>query len=462
MNFYKYAELIDANGISADIIADIITDHGALQKRALDRYGRYQQNKENTPILTREFEGAASKKVNNQLANDYFGEIIDTKVGYMFGVPLTVNYDKKAQGYQTAIDAIERFKKINNFDDVNAEWGKFAAMCGYDAGLCYIDKEGQERVMRIEPWEAVIISKTAITEPEFGLVYYKTWDEKARVEFYDGTNKTIFEGKEFTAASLAQVEQAAHLFDYCPLFGIPNNAELQGDGDKVLTLIDGLDRAFSNMADEVEQFRLAYLLYIGYEPDEEIIENMIKTGALYIPDAGNGEKIEWLTKNLDPKYVEAFLDRAEANITRFAKHVNFTDAAFGGDITGPAMRYKLFALETKSKYFERKHEAALLYMFKVIGSAWQRKSIPFDYAMLDLKYTRNIPVNLLDEANTATALSAIASKRTALGVLSVVPDVDEELDQIEAEKAAGVDLDDPELNKDKKIDNVDDPDNKDE
>lgn len=168
------------------------------------------------------------------------------------------------------------------------------------------------------------------------------------MEFYDGTNKTIFEGKTFGKRSLVQIDKPTpHLFKYCPVFAIPNNDELQGDADKVISLIDGVDRAFSNMADEVEQFRLAYLLYIGYEPDEKDIEAMVKTGALWIPESANGEDIRWLTKELDPTYVEAFLDRAEANITRFAKHVNFTDAAFGSDITGPAMRYKLFALETK-------------------------------------------------------------------------------------------------------------------
>lgn len=446
--FYKYAEMIDRDGFTPDIIADAIKDHTTLKTQAEDRYGRYKQVKENTPILMRTFQGAAAKKINNKLANDYFGEIIDTKVGYMFGVPITVNYDKQAAGYKNAMETIERFKKINNFDDFNAETGKFAAMCGYDAGLCYIDKDGQERIMRIDPWEAIIISKTSFTEPEYGIVYYKTWDDKCRVEAYDGQNKIIFEGDDFNAVSLTEVENKPHMFKYCPLFGVPNNAELQGDGDKVITLIDGLDRAFSNMADEVEQFRLAYLLYIGYEPDEAEIEAMVKTGALWIPDAANGERIEWLTKNIDPKYVEAFLDRAEANITRFAKHVNFTDAAFGGDITGPAMRYKLFALETKSKYFERKHESALLYMFKVLGSAWQTKGIAFDYALLDLKYTRNIPVNLLDEANTATSLSGLTSKRTALGVLSIVPDVDEELEQLEREREESINLDDPALNED--------------
>ena len=441
---YKYAELIDSQGINTKIIADIISDYESTKGKLMDKYGRYKQSQESTPILTREFTGAAAKKINNKIANDYLGEIVDTKVGYVFGVPVTVNYDKSAGEYQTVNEQIQRFEKVNNFDDFNAEMSKFAAICGLDTAICYIDKEGQERVMRVDPWETIVISKTAMTEPEYGLVYYETWDEKCRVEFYDGKNKTIYEGGSFSAAALAEVETKPHMFDYCPVFGVPNNAELLGDADKVLSLIDGFDRSLSDMNNEIEQFRTAYMKFVGYQPDDDAIEAMIKTGALYVEDSeGN---IDWLVKDLNPAYIDSHLNRLEANITRFAKHVNFTDAAFGSDITGPAMRYKLFALETKAKYFERKHESALQYMFKVLGSAWSKKGIAFDYTKLDIVYTRNIPVNIVDEANAATTLSGITSKRTALGTLSFVKDVDEELDQIEEEKKNMIDLEDPALN----------------
>lgn len=87
----------------------------------------------------------------------------------------------------------------------------------------------------------------------------------------------------------------------------------------------------------------------------------------------------------------------------------------------------------------------MLYMFKVLGSAWNTKAIAFDYTMLDMRYTRNIPVNLVDEAQAAILLSGITSKQTALGTLSMIPDVDEEIRQIEDEKLNTPNLDDPDL-----------------
>lgn len=439
--FYKYAEMIDETGIDEKIIANIIDEHAEMAVAALEKYGRYQQSKEDTPIMQREFEGEAAKKINNKLANDFFGEIVDTKVGYMFGHPVVAYYDRKVANHETVIDHIERFRKVNDLDDLNAEWCKKAAIAGYSSGLCYIDKEGQERVKQIEPWESIIISKTAITEPEYGINYYTTWDDKCRVDFYDSTHRITFEGSNFSAGALEEVERKTHMFSGCPLFGIPNNEEFQGDGDKVFSLIDAFDRSLSDMNNEVEQFRLAYMIFIGSEPTEELLEEMVKSGALYMPDAEDGADIRWLTKDLSPEYIDSHLDRLEANITRFSRHVNFTDAAFSGDITGPAMRYKLFLLETKSKYFERKHEASMLYMFKIIGSAWGVKGITFDYTYLDMRYSRNIPVNILDEAQAAIMLGGITSKRTALGTLTIVPDIEEEMERIEEEKSDNIDLD---------------------
>ncbi len=436
--FEKYAQLIDDNGIDTKILADVINEHATLQRQTKDRYGRYRQTKSDVPIFGRfdDEKERIQNKVNNELANDYFSEIIDTKVGYMFGTPVSVMYDKESPGYNTIIEKINQFKKMNNLDDLNAEWCKFSGMAGYDAGLLYVDKEGQERVMRLNPWESIIISKTEITEPEYGVNYYETWNDNVRVEFYSPQGVRVFEGKSFGAQELAEIEEEAkeNPFEVCQMFGIPNNAELMGDADKVLSLIDAYDRSISDMNSEIEQFRLAYLIFIGFEPDQDTLDEMIKTGALHIPTAQDGEKIDWLTKNLDPKYVDSHLDRLEANIQRLSKHVNFTDAAFGSDITGPAMRYKLFHLETKSKTYERKHNAALMHMFKGLGNAWEKRGIPFDWTKLDAQYTRNIPVNVVDEATAATTLMALTSRRTALGTLSMVDDPDEEMERIQQEQ----------------------------
>jgi len=73
-------------------------------------------------------------------------------------------------------------------------------------------------------------------------------------------------------------------------------------------------------------------------------------------------------------------------------------------------------------------------MFKGLGNAWEKRGIPFDWTKLDAQYTRNIPVNVVDEATAATTLMALTSRRTALGTLSMVDDPDEEMERIQQEQ----------------------------
>ncbi|MFB8733883.1 phage portal protein [Bacillus sp. SL00103] len=123
----------------------------------------------------------------------------------------------------------------------------------------------------IDPWEAVIIgSGNDITEPEFALRYYEvtTWVDgkqikRERLSFYDSSHVHYFEKNE---NGWTEIEVKKHLFDHCPLFGLPNNDEFMGDAEKVLSLIDAYDRTLSDASNEIEQLRLAYLIFKGMEP----------------------------------------------------------------------------------------------------------------------------------------------------------------------------------------------------
>ena len=126
--------------------------------------------------------------------------------------------------------------------DVSMEVTKFAAICGYSGRLFYIDPEGNERAMVIPPYECIILSDTEMTEPEYAVRYYPFLnlnDEMIfKEEFYDKNKIYFFEGQP---GAFVCVDEKPHLFDYCPLQGVPNNRELIGDAEKVLALIDDYD-----------------------------------------------------------------------------------------------------------------------------------------------------------------------------------------------------------------------------
>lgn len=442
-------ELIRLNGqVTSDIIKDLIADHAPKRAKMLALYNRYKTD--DLPILNREFED--KNKINRKLNNSFDSEIVDTKVGYFIGTPISYQVDKEQPNAEKVSATLSDFLLRNSIDDLDSETVKKATICGYAARLLYIDRDGLERVMNVDPWEVILVYDRSINEPQFALRYYdvtikegKEEKTRTRVEWYDDKTVTYYiqddEGN-FVLDLSEPVNPQPHLFDLVPIVVFPNNEEQQGDAEKVLNLIDAYDRTLSDVNSEIEQFRLAYMAFYGYDPDEETLARARQTGAFGLDEKGEGVGIEFITKDLNDAVIEHHLDRLEANIMRFGKSVNMTDEQFASNLSGVAIRYKLMALETKCITMERKMTAALRQQFKVLATAWAKKGIPVDYTNIYFQFKRNLPVNLLDEAQTTAQLKGMVSERTRLSQLSFVDDVDWELEEMAKDNEGLLDLDD--------------------
>lgn len=448
----EYIPYIKENGMDGKLLAEIINQHKADRVRMIELYERYKASVEGVPILDRKqvvydaLDTDSIKriddKVNNQLNNSFDAEIVDTKVGYLFGHPISYHVDDN----EPLEDVVQDFAVRNNVEDADSEAGKKAAICGYGARLLYIDTDGNERMRNIDPWETIILAETDISEPSYAIRYY----ESAVIE--NGERKTVWEAEFYDEHYIWFFQQGSsgyeeaydlkeHLFDYCPLFGIPNNEEMQGDAEKVLKLIDAYDRTLSDASNEIEQYRLAYLVLRGVGLDEEQKEELKKSGVFQLMD--KEEDVSYLTKDVNGELIENHLDRLEQNILRFAKSVNFADEKFSGNASGVALKYKLMALENKCVTMERKFSAALRYQFKVLCSAWQKrgKCQEDDYLKIWMQFKRNLPANVIEEADASLKLKGIVSEATRLSMLSFVDDVDHELYHLQQDMEGYIDLD---------------------
>ncbi|MGA5663721.1 phage portal protein [Bacillus bombysepticus] len=443
--FEHYIPLLDENNgePTPKLLKKIIDEFEPLKQRMINRYERYKASEKGVPIFTREFKGEGNKeKVNNKLNNDFFSEIIDTKIGYMFGLPISYSLDHEDE---EVLKRIQDFLKANHTEDADAETGKFASICGYGARLLYHDTEGLEKVMNIKPYEAIFLANSSIAEPKYAIRCYPIkvidgddFKDGYKVEFYNEINIIEYTGEDLD--KLTETDRIPNLFKGVPLIGFPNNEELQGDVDKALSLIEGYDRSFSDVNSEIEQFRLAYMIFKGVGIDDDTIEKLKQTGAL---DVGENGEASFLTKDLNDNILEHHLDRLEKNICRFTKHVNLSDESFGGNLTGVAIRYKLLALETKSGTLEMKFTKSLRQQFKLLFDAWNLRSNKgeLDYLCMTFQFTRNLPANLADEADVQSKLQGLVSEETRLSMLSVVSDPKAELQKMKEEEADSIDLD---------------------
>ncbi len=432
-----YDRLIREPVPDSDLIKFLIEGHGGEAERMSKLHERYRASVDGVPIMRRRFEDES--KINNKINNDFFSDIVDTKVGYFAGRPISYMHSDNLQEVENEITI---FSRRNNLPDLDSETVKTMAICGMAARLLYVDREGDERAINLPPWEVVLIHEDGIESPIAAMRYYDverkrdgSWKKVKRVEWYDDESVTYWIEQSKDGTFLLDADEGQnplqHNFDYVPVIGFSNNEELQGDCEKVLALIDGYDRTLSDLNSEVEQFRLAYMAIYGVQVDEEILQQARKTGAFSFPDIES--KMEFITKGMDGSLVESHLDRLEDNIMRFAKSINLADEQFSGTSSGVALRYKMFGLESKCITAERKMTTALRRMFEVLGSAWNKRDIKFEHLDIDFQFTRNFPLNLLDEAQTSQTLKGLVSDQTRLSLLTFIEDVDAEMERIEGE-----------------------------
>lgn len=241
----QFKKQIDAKGINEEIVQALIQSHKEDHDRMKQLYERYKADMDGPKIFKRgpaQFEGFGTNsairrlddKVNNLLNNAFDVDLVDTKIGYMFGHPIAYDVDDKDEVIK---EQLSEFLLRNNAEDDDAECGKMAAICGYSARLAYIDTEGKECIKNIDPWEAVFIGED-IHEPIYSLRYYSS-DNTIFAEFYDHVYIYYFSQAKGNDFELVDIQP--HMFEYNPLFGIANNKELKADAEKVLALIDAYD-----------------------------------------------------------------------------------------------------------------------------------------------------------------------------------------------------------------------------
>ena len=440
--------LQDAGGmVTSQIINDLNMEWDSLHTKQKDLYDRYTN--ESVPIQYRTF--TDDNKINRQLNNDFFSEIVDTKTGYFMGVPISYIYD----GSDNEKKYLDTFLMLESADDKDATTAKNAAIMGLGVRLLYVGQDGEAHIMNVSPWECMFITDAATDQIQYALRVFDVEyhipqlnseddiDRRQRIEWYDAENVYFYE------RSLQDVQKAGktekewlvqpfyndngdnvqpHMFDGVPLLPFLNNNEWMGDAEKVLQLIDAYDRTISDLNSEFESFRLAYMIFKGATIDADTIALAQKTGAFSLDDPQ--ATADFLTKNLEAEPIENHLDRLEKNIRVFAKTPNFNDENFGNE-SGEAKKYKLMALENKVINSERKFTKALRDQFKLLFSVWNIKGFNFKIENLKFQFTRNLPIDLTYEADVTQKLAGLVSDETRLSLLSFVENPEDEMKKME-------------------------------
>ena len=401
-----------------ELILAYIRAHEPEARRRARMYDYYRGKHD---ILSRVMKDPT--KPNNRLCCGYPTLIANAYAGYMHGEP--VNY--------SADDALsEVIAEAMNYNDAQAEdamLGLDLAICGVAVELHYTDDDAMERFRRVDPVNCVEVRDGTLEDNLTALIrYYDTVDVLTNkltrhIDVYEADVVTYYEQE---GAELTEVSADSHFYGDVPAVVYQNNTDRMGDFEGVITLIDAYDLMQSESLNDQEYFSDAYLVLkdLMGTSDEEIAK-MKKNRVLLLPaDAG----AEFLIKKQSDVLTENIKNRLNNDIHVFSGCPDMADENFAGNASGVAIRYKLLQFENIAGVKEREFKRGLQRRLELLCNIWAVKGRgAFEWRDVQISFRRALPQNLLEIAQTLSALGGLLSDETKRAQLPI--DYDERTEQ---------------------------------
>lgn len=300
----------------------------------------------------------------------------------------------------------------------------------------YQDDNANTRVTYMKPQESFVIYDDTIAQnPLYGVHVYRDKEGKSKGTVYSANREMPFYPD--SKGELIIEEGTEHYYGDVPMIEYIENEERQSAFESVISLINAYNKALSEKANDVDYFADAYLSILGVELDEPTL-NRIRDSRILNLKAGDTDKIvvEFLDKPNADTTQENLINRLQELIFQIAMVANISDENFGSS-SGISLKYKLQPMENIALMKERKFTAGMMQRFKMMFNVPTQFTVPAEsYLDIDYVFGRNVPNDLADEAEMVSKLSGIVSKGTMLSALSIVDNVQDELDAIEEEKAS--------------------------
>ena len=121
---------------------------------------------------------------------------------------------------------------------------------------------------------------------------------------------------------------------------------------------------------------------------------------------------------------------------------DLSDDAFGGNQSGVAMQYKLWGLNQLWATKTTKYEKALYQRLKIVLHLLQyqfNSNVEF-LKDIQITFSKNLPTDNSEVYTMVNALKDVISKRSILGQIPFIEDVDAEIEELDSEAEKNADL----------------------
>ena len=410
--------------VTSEIVEKFLKKNLALTNSRYDKLGNAYKNDYEIFHLPPK----PPHKPDNRIAVNFAKYITDTMNGFFMGIPVKITAeDERIQ------KAVDFFNSFNDVDDHNAELSKICSIYGRAYEMYFVDEDGNIGMQATAPDESFIIYDNSILNRTKAYVrYYKDTDDNLIKGSVSDNSVVRYFNFDGSRVRFSADEEKIHGFDGVPAVEYVENKERMGIYESAMSQINAFNKALSEKANDVDYFADAYMKILGPRLDESE-KQFIRDNRIINFEGYENITVDFMAKPNADTTQENLINRLERLIFITSMVANVSDEQFG-TASGIALKYRMLSMNNLAQMKERKFTAGFNKRYKLVFSNPILQMVKDDWLKLSYQFTRNYPVNLADEADTAGKLSGITSKRTQLSVISAVKSVDDELEQIQNEQ----------------------------
>lgn len=417
--------------MTTQLLSKMIQHFCTCVRPKLQKYKDYYDG--NQAILSKTYKDK-SKPISRVVTN-YCMNIANSYDGYI-ATPGYISYQS-----DNNIEPIMDVLRYNDYQAQDADFLLDALVYGTAAELMYSDAEGKTRFALVNPTQCFGIFDDSLTGDLLYFVrMYKEseWDDSDTMLVDVYSNYFVQHYKmNGVGGGLEWLGEEKHYFNQCPanIFYLQDEKSIF---DCIMTLQDAVNETLSSEIDDYSAWCDSYLTLTGADVDSEDIGTMKENRVLVLPE---GATANWLTKQANDVQVENILKRLHDNIYRIAQCPDFSSETFvGGVSSGIALQFRLCGMENRAGMIEGRMKKALQRRIEIITGVAALMMGEEVFRDIDIDFKRNIPEDTTNTINMVNALKGTVSDATLLSQIPFVTDVNAELQAVNKQKKANMEL----------------------
>lgn len=372
---------------------------------------------------------------NHKIVANHAKYIVDIATGFLVGNPIAYSGSQ----VDKILDEYSRMDIISHDTELEKDLSVFGI--GYELMyLAPVDEGDTEiRIKSIDPRGIFVVTDDTVDKnPLFGVHYQQRFKLDGSLNYYlinVYTEDKIFtyHAKGLSKGQMSLFEESEHYFGAVPVVEYRNNEERQGDFEQQISQFDAYNLLQSDRINESEQ-RVNSILFIkGFTLGEDNL-----THDSIIETTEKDSDLKWLIKEIKEADNEVLRKALLDDIHKFSYIPSMTDEHFAGNVSGEAMKYKLFGLlqllSIKTRYMSKSLRKRLELMRNILNT----KGSNIDISDVKITFKPNLPINTNDLASIINQLKGILPLETLIGWLPDIDDPAEQLQKLEEEQSKSI------------------------